>query len=52
MIDFDDLKNRVEQFSALELPGQPQGMHIGTLYLVGDLWRAVQKLKEGQKDND
>ncbi len=41
MTDLDDLKNRVNKFGALELPGQPQGMHMGTSYLVGDLWRMV-----------
>ena len=42
----DDLKERVEQFRALELPGQPMGMHMGTMYLVDDLWREVQHLRE------
>ncbi len=46
---FSDLQDRVNKFSALELPGQPQGMHMGTSYLVGDLWRAVQRL---EADND
>jgi hypothetical protein len=40
----DDLKKRVEQFQALQLPGQLQMMHMGTLYLVNDLWKEVQRL--------
>lgn len=40
-----DLQTRVQQFNALELPGQPQGMHMGTSYLVNDLWREVFRLK-------
>lgn len=42
----DDLQNRVEKFQALELPGQPMGMHMGTLYLVNDLWLEVQRLRK------
>lgn len=42
----DDLQKRVEQFRAMELPGQPMGMHMGTMYLVNDLWREVQRLKD------
>lgn len=40
-----DLETRVRQFQALELPGQPRGMHMGTSYLVSDLWREVQRLR-------
>jgi hypothetical protein len=42
----NDLEKRVRQFHCLELPGQPQGMHMGTSYLVGDLWSEVQRLRE------
>lgn len=35
------LKERKNQFHFLELPGQPQGMHMGTSYLVTDLWKAA-----------
>ena len=45
-IDFDNLKERIMQFRTLSLPGQPMGMHMGTSYLVEDLWRAVKELKE------
>lgn len=40
----DDLKDRVEKFRALELPGQPM-MHMGTRQLVNDLWNEVEDLR-------
>jgi hypothetical protein len=43
-VDINELKGRVDQFHCLELPGQPMGMHMGTSYLVDDLWRAVRSL--------
>lgn len=46
MSEKDDLQDRVEKFRALELPGQPKAMHMGTLYLVGDLWREVRHLRD------
>ena len=45
----DDLKERVEKFNLLELPGQPMGMHMGTLYLVNDLWSEVERLRDALK---
>ena len=42
-----DLKKRVDDFNSLRLPGQPFGMHMGTSYLVNDLWKEIQK-----RDND
>lgn len=42
----DDLKERVEKFNRLELPGQMPMMHMGTSYLVNDLWREVQRLRD------
>jgi hypothetical protein len=45
MTDKDELGERVVKFSCLELPGQPQSMHMGTSYLVSDLWREVQRLR-------
>lgn len=42
----DDLEERVQQFNRLALPGQPLGMHMGTSYLVDDLWREVQRLRK------
>jgi hypothetical protein len=45
-IAMDDLKERVEKFLALELPGQPMMMHMGTSSLVQDLWREVRQLRE------
>lgn len=46
----DDLEERVMQFNALKLPGQPKAMHMGTSYLVAELWREVQKLREELKE--
>ena len=40
-----DLQERVNQFNMLQLPGQ-QGMHMGTSYLIGDLWRELQALQD------
>ena len=42
----EDLGTRVQQFNSLQLPGQPMGMHMGTSYLVNDLWHEVQRLRE------
>lgn len=53
MSEKDDLQDRVWKFQALQLPGQPMGMHMGTMYLVNDLWREVQHLRglvEGYKN--
>jgi hypothetical protein len=41
----DDLEKRVKQFNTLSLPGQSMSMHMGTLYLVNDLWREVERLR-------
>ena len=41
----DDLADRVYKFNRLQLPGQPMGMHMGTSYLVNDLWMEVQRLR-------
>ena len=41
----DDLRDRVSKFNMLGLPGQPMGMHMGTSYLVGDLWHELQIAK-------
>jgi hypothetical protein len=42
----DDLKKRVGQFNSMSLPGQPIGVHMGTMYLVNDLWREIERLRE------
>ena len=47
--EIDELNERVMQFKMLQLPGQPQSLHMGTAYLVNDLWRAVEKLWEDFK---
>ncbi len=41
----DDLHDQVMKFQALELPGQPMSMHMGTLYLVNRLWREILRLR-------
>lgn len=41
----DDLETRVQKFQHLELPGQPMAMHMGTSYLVSDLWRELATLR-------
>ncbi len=51
-IDIDDLRDRVSKFGALELPGQPQGMHMGTSYLVSDLMRAIEELYASKDEAD
>ncbi len=43
------LKERVNQFYALKLPGQPMMMHMGTSYLVGDLAARITEL-EAERD--
>lgn len=50
-IDFDDLKRRVRDFNLNRLPGQPLATHMGTSYLVNDLWRAVKELSDQAKEN-
>lgn len=40
------LEERVIAFKRMELPGQPMGMHMGTSYLVDDLWREIQRLND------
>jgi len=42
----DELEKRVQQFKSLSLPGQPMSMHMGTLVLVNDLWREIQRLRQ------
>lgn len=39
------LRQRVSDFNALRLPGQPQAAHMGTVYLVNDLWNKIQELQ-------
>jgi len=45
-ITTDELKKRVDQFKSLSLPGQPMAMHMGTSYLVNDLWKEIASLTE------
>jgi len=44
-----ELKERVAKFHALELPGQPKMMHMGTNYLVDDLLKEL--IKRSNKEN-
>lgn len=39
------LKERVQQFNRMQLPGQPMGMHMGTSYLVNELLQANEALQ-------
>jgi hypothetical protein len=41
-----ELEKRVEQFRTLSLPGQPMSLHMGTSYLVSDLWAKVKELSD------
>lgn len=45
-VDKMTLEERVVAFQSLSLPGQPMAMHMGTSYLVNDLWREVQRQRE------
>ena len=38
------LKDKVFQFNVGELPGQPIGRHMGTYYLVNELYEEVERL--------
>ncbi len=55
MIDIEQLRFRVMKFKRLELHGQPQVMHMGTVYLVNDLIGAVEEMwaeKETKNDEE
>jgi hypothetical protein len=41
----EDLEKRVQQFRTFELPGQPPFAHMGTSYLINDLWRELTRLR-------
>lgn len=43
------LEERVSLFNQMALPGQPLGIHMGTSYLVNDLMREIQELREALK---
>ena len=44
------LEEKILQFERLQLPGQLPAMHMGTYYLVRDLWEEVKRLrKENEK---
>ena len=48
----DDLETRVNQFNRMALPGQPMGMHMGTSYLINDLWNEVKRLNDLLKSRE
>lgn len=48
----DELGEKVAQFHTMELPGQPKMMHMGTSFLVSELWRTVQDLRKGRFVDD
>lgn len=41
----NDLEQRVQQYRTFELPGQPMATHMGTSYLINDLWKEVERLQ-------
>ena len=41
---WDDLSERVTKFNMMELPGQGSSLHMGTVYLVDDLWRELNRV--------
>ena len=43
------LEERVRLFRTLRLPGQGLSMHMGTAYLVGDLWKRIEELEADLK---
>ena len=48
--EIEELREKVLQFNLLKLPGQPMCMHMGTSYLVNDLWSRVQQLEREKAD--
>lgn len=41
----DDIGERVNEFNLMKLPGQPKGIHMGTMYLINDMERTIKELK-------
>lgn len=41
----DSLEEKCLQFHMLQLPGQPQFMHMGTSHLVSELWIEIKRLR-------
>ncbi len=48
----DKLKEKVNHFRTMSLPGQPLMMHMGTSHLVDELWMEVLRLREIVKTGD
>ena len=40
-----NIEERYRQFQVMELPGQPRSMHMGTSYLVNDMWAEIKRLR-------
>ncbi len=47
-----ELEQRVKDFNALRLPGQPLGVHMGTYSLVNDLLRALLDAEPEEPEGD
>ena len=41
-----DIEDRCTRFTAMQLPGQPQGMHLGTSYLINDMRSLIRLLAD------
>lgn len=39
------LETRVELYITGSLPGQPLSRHVGTSYLINDLWKEIKRLR-------
>ena len=40
------LRKQVLAYKMLELPGQPISVHMGTSYLINDLWNEIERLND------
>ena len=49
MTNMAELRERVLQFKMLKLPGQV-GMHMGTMYLINDLVKAIDVFETDLRD--
>ncbi len=48
--EFTAMKLKVEQFQSMQLPGQPLGMHMGTYYLMAQMWKTINDMRSISKD--
>lgn len=42
---FEDLKRRIVKFHLLQLPGQPQAVHMGTSILITQMFEYIKHLR-------